>query len=136
MSGNGDFRILGWLEEVNELNYDSDELPAEVFSDSDGEVEQQIQNTDSEQSNDGDDELQLNPQIRPDNVLQVNRANAITYTSKDRLINWYAHDPTPSTNTRTVRQNILNILTGVKHVARDKSTILDCWQFYFPNGRV
>lgn len=70
-----------------------------MFSDSDGEVEQQIQNTDSEQSNGGDVELQLNPQIRPDNVgvHQVNRANAITYTSKDHLINWYAHDPTPST---------------------------------------
>lgn len=51
------------------------------------------------QSNGGDVELQLNPQIRPDNVgvHQVNRANAITYTSKDHLINWYAHDPTPST---------------------------------------
>lgn len=66
---------------------------------SDGEVEQQIPNTDSEQSNDKDD----HPQIRPDNIRQVNRANAITYTgtSKERLINWYAHDPTPSTNTRT-----------------------------------
>lgn len=41
-----------------------DELPAEVFSDSDGEVEQQIQNTDSEQSNGGDVEHQLNPQIQ------------------------------------------------------------------------
>lgn len=47
-----------------------------MFSDSDGEVEQQIQNTDSEQSNGGDVELQLNPQIRPDNVRQVNRAKA------------------------------------------------------------
>lgn len=107
-----------------------------MFSDSDGEVEQQIQNTDSEQSNGGDVELQLNPQIRPDNVRQVNRANAITYTSKDRLINWYAHDPTPSTNTRTIRQNIVNILPGVKHIARDKSTILNCWQFYFPNDMI
>lgn len=78
-----------------------------MFSDSDGEVEQQIQNTDSEQSNGGDVELQLNPQICPDNVRQVNRANAIMYTSKDCLINWYAHDPAPSTNTRTIRQNII-----------------------------
>lgn len=135
MSGKDDFRILGWLEAVNESNHGSDnedELPAEVFSDSDGEVEQQIPNTDSEQSNDGDD----HPQIRPNNVRQVNRANAITYTSKERLINWYEHDPTPSTNTRTIRQNIVNILPGVKHLARDKSSILDCWQFYFPNDMI
>lgn len=103
-----------------------------MFSDSDGEVEQQIQNTNSEQSNGGDVELQLNPQIRPDNVHQMNRANAITCTSKDRLINWYA----PSTNTRTIRQNIVNILPGVKQVARDKSKILNCWQFYFPNDMI
>jgi len=56
------------------------------------------------------------------------------YLGKDNKTKWF-FDP-PSNKIRTRRRNIVLHLPGVKRVARDAVSILDCWKLYFPNSDI
>lgn len=60
------------------------------------------------------------------------RDNSSYYLGKDKVTKWYKESCTPS-NSRTLRRNIVLHLPGVKRVARDAKSIIDCWMLFFPD---
>lgn len=56
---------------------------------------------------------------------------SITYTSKDRVTNWYAHKPEIR---KTAKQNIVKKLPSVAREFRDLKKHIDCWKIFFPDA--
>lgn len=114
----------------------------EENSDEDAPSEHSYQNTDTEQS---DEEIE--EPIEASTAVE----NQPMYKGKDGQTMWYVliylfdvlvlvllfilrfvHQADKGT-TKTIRQNIVTQLPGVKSVAKGAANILDCWKLFFPN---
>ncbi|XP_014290398.1 piggyBac transposable element-derived protein 4 [Halyomorpha halys] len=56
------------------------------------------------------------------------------YIGKDAVTIWYAH--APRQNVHTPKKNCITHLPGVKTVARNAQTPIDCWKLFFPDSMV
>ena len=93
---------------------------------SDAESEHSVHNTDSEQS--GNEENYE----EPDPIEPHIPPGMPVYLGKDNVFQWLKH--VPPVVGRTRRQNLVTHLPGVKNVARDARSPLECWSLFFPDS--
>jgi hypothetical protein len=130
--------VCNWLDETEEDNllYDSDDTDAdpdfvctnthnEIDSESDTDVDVHINPSSSRINN-------ASVASRSRSGSPLIRDNSSYYLGKDKVTKWYKESCTPS-NSRTLRRNIVLHLPGVKRVARDAKSIIDCWKLFFPD---
>lgn len=131
--------VSSWLIESEKIDYLEDSDDADADPDYVDCANEHIEN---EYDDSGDD-------FSESNVSNSNRSIIIPrsrsrsrsplpepsyYLGKDNITKWF-FDP-PSNKIRTRRRNIVLHLPGVKRVARDAVSILDCWKLYFPNSDI
>lgn len=91
---------------------------------SDAESEHSDHNTDSEQSEgqyEDDSESETDGSVSPSDILIGN----------NRVTRWRLTQP--KRRVRRGRENIITHLPGVKSVAKDAKTRLECWKLFFPD---
>ena len=120
-------QLLKWYEELesdDEIEAtDSDQENSDVRS------EHSEHNTDTEQSNSEGDET---PVADLDVPLPVIRQHRVPIFLGKNKTEWLKHKPDlPRTKTRV--HNLITQLPGVKRVAKDARTPLDCWKLFFPD---
>lgn len=104
-------------EAIQELVVENSDR-SDVESDADSDHSEH--NTESEQSVDDETATEF--------------VNEHHFTGKDRSTTWLAHPP--RSNIRTLRQNIVTHLPGVKSIAKKAKTARECWELYFPQNMV
>lgn len=147
--------IINWLQDENMSDVD---VPQDNDDDiSDGLSEKADENTDTEQSAD-DDENQIleevmdfeipNPTETPENEercddnptrtsnTQMQVKSPSFYVGKDQLTKWHVHKLQGQQNKKTRRENIITKLPGVKAMAKNKITIVDCWKIFFSDESI
>lgn len=102
-----------------EIIEDSEERVDDL--ESDAESEHSVHNTDSEQSDDGSIEL-----ITDNNPHQIP-----IFLGKDKKTEWLKH--VPPVLGRTRKHNVVSHLPGVKAIARNAKSPLECWELFFPD---
>lgn len=108
----------GGIDDLEKLNDNEDRVDPQ---ESDAESEHSEHLTDSEQS----EEEQLDEfENDPENCL----------LGKDKITLW--HLCAPRQNVRRRRHNLVIHLPGVKKVAKQAKTPLDCWSLFFPNSMI
>jgi len=120
-------KVCAWLSEVEDdyALFDSDDTDADsdfcienVESDSDESTDQTTSNV-----------RHRSPSRSGENITIISEPEF--FLGKDKITKWYKNNP-PS-NVRTRRHNIVLHLPGVKRIARDAKSVLDCWKLFFPD---
>lgn len=151
--------ILKWL---NEDSSDEDIRTNDDADLSDGPSEINMNNSDTEQSGDDIDEQRtteimdicpdptevadnlgtddISAPTLPSNTTVTTQHRQVTstafYVGKDKFTKWHVHKLEDHRNKKTSRANIITKLPGVKPLAKNKSTIIDCWKVFFPEETV
>lgn len=117
-----------WEEEQEQEQGEIDQPVTSYASDNgscdeEAPSEHSVHNTDTEQSSSDDDGRFES--------LQRGAANYPLYTGKDGT-KWLVHKIRKQPG-KTSRQNIVTQLPGVKGIAKNAKTILDCWKLFFPD---
>lgn len=120
-------KVCAWLSEVEDdyALFDSDDTDADsdfcienVASDSDESTDQTTSNV-----------RRRSHSLSGENITIFSEPEF--FLGKDKITKWYKNNP-PS-NVRTRRHNIVLHLPGVKRIARDAKSVLDCWKLFFPD---
>lgn len=128
-----DSKLLSWLEETEEhFLDDSDD------TDADPNIEPvQLQNNESE--SDTSEPAPSTSTRNRGNIPQKSRSRSRSpieeysyYLGKDKKTKWYKNSS--SNNVRTRKHNLVLHLPGVKRIARDAKSILECWKLFFTDS--
>ncbi|KAL4088632.1 hypothetical protein QTP88_023721 [Uroleucon formosanum] len=131
--------VSSWLIESEKIDYLEDSDDTDADPDYVDCANEHIEN-EYDDSDDDFSESNINNSIRSI-IIPRSRSRSRSpllepsyYLGKDNITKWF-FDP-PSNKIRTRRRNIVLHLPGVKRVARDAVSILDCWKLYFTNSDV
>lgn len=131
--------ILSWMDEVEDSEIDQND----VLDESDARTEYSDHNTDTDQSageEDHEDENEMEVD-HPEAVSRPPQPEASTssqqgfYVGKDPFTKWLVHKP-HSRATKTTKENLIVSLPGVKRMAKNKESPIDCWKIFFPDEMI
>lgn len=117
------------LQAVEELPELGDQLERHDSPESDAASDHSSHNTNSEQSHSSISEVMDETEPDPYVTCDVPK-----YYGKDKVTEWLKH--VPSKIGRTRKHNITTHLPGVKSIARDAKSPLECWQLFFPDSAI
>uniref|UniRef100_A0A6P7G9Q2 Uncharacterized protein LOC114337367 n=1 Tax=Diabrotica virgifera virgifera TaxID=50390 RepID=A0A6P7G9Q2_DIAVI len=134
---------LALLQEAQEKNKDQNEQIDDLNDqiercdqlESDAESEHELHDTDSEQSDCetvGDEFETVDELQPPEGEIFFN--NTPIFRGKDKKTMWFKH--APKVYGRTKIQNLVVKIPGVKGIAREAKTPLECWKLFFPDDSI
>lgn len=124
MSYEADQRHLLALWEVSVSEDVTTNVECDI-SDEDAPSEHSRHDTDSEQS---DSEIEREDSS---NTATISTNNIACYIGKDGQTKWLKHKITTHTKIRS--KNIVTKLPGVRNIAKNAKTYMDCWKLFFPD---